>query len=73
MGATISHQESNLEEIGKMWNALKNGKGKTWVKKAEAVEKRRGNLIGRFVSAKEGWLQVREGVGYVLIHLINVP
>lgn len=63
--ATVSHQEVTLEEIARIWKALKNGRGKTWVKKAEALEKRRVSLMGRFIQARETWVQVREGVVYV--------
>lgn len=72
LGATISHQDATLDEISRTWKALKSGRGKTWVKKAESVEKRRGNLIGRFIQARESWLQIREGVGYVFLTLYMV-
>jgi len=64
LAATVSHQEMTLEEVSRIWKALKNGRGKTWVKKAEALEKRRVNLMGRFIQARETWVQVREGVTY---------
>lgn len=66
LGATLAHQEAILEEVALTWKALKSGRGRTWVKKAESVEKRRGNLIGRFIHARESWLQIREGVGCVI-------
>lgn len=71
--SAISAQEVTLEEIAKTWKALKNGKGRHLVKKAEAAEKRRGNLVARFVHAREGWLQVREGVGYVMMSFLSRP
>ncbi|KAF8314043.1 BRO1-domain-containing protein, partial [Clavulina sp. PMI_390] len=61
--ATVTSQDATLDEVSRVWKSLKGGKGKSWVRKAEALEKRRGNLIGRFVQAKEIWGQVREGVG----------
>jgi hypothetical protein len=63
LAATVSHQEMGLEEVAKIWKALRNGRGKTWVKKAEAFEKRRVAFMGRFIQAREIWVQVREGIG----------
>ena len=60
--ATITHQESALEELAKLWKALKSGRGREWVKKAEAKEKKRMDLVGRLLNAREGWAQVKEAL-----------
>jgi hypothetical protein len=52
-----------LEEIGGLWKVLQGGRGREWVKQAEKKEKKMGDGIARLGYAKEGWSEVRDGLG----------
>jgi len=69
ISSTLHHQEATLEEIGKLWRALQGGRGREWVKRIDVAEKKRAEGIGRLSQARDGWAEVRDGLGSVLSSL----
>jgi tyrosine-protein phosphatase non-receptor type 23 len=63
LAATIHAQQVTLQEITQLWKTLKvkGGSGKG-VRKWEERQKRTNDLIKRFASAREGYLEVRDGI-----------
>jgi len=67
IASTIQYQQAALQEIASFWKALRDLAGKgAGARKWEEKEKRKTQLVKRFARAKEGWFEVKEGVGYVI-------
>jgi hypothetical protein len=63
LASTSNAQQATIAEIANLWKGLrdKSGKGKG-AKKWEEREKRVGSLVKRFAIAREGYLEVADGV-----------
>ncbi|KIO11313.1 hypothetical protein M404DRAFT_840751 [Pisolithus tinctorius Marx 270] len=67
LAATAHHQQVTLQEIQSLWKGLRDlasrGPG---VKKWEEQEKRKKDVVRRFSRARDGYMDVREGIMYVV-------
>ncbi|KIJ40029.1 hypothetical protein M422DRAFT_32438 [Sphaerobolus stellatus SS14] len=64
IASTIQYQQIAIQEIASFWKALKDlvGKG-AGARKWEEKEKRKTQLVKRFAREREGWTEVKSGVG----------
>ncbi|KAN0094608.1 BRO1-like domain containing protein [Tylopilus felleus] len=63
LAATVLHQQIALQEIQSMWKALRDSAGRgSGAKKWEEREKRKKDVIRRISRARDGYMEVRDGL-----------
>ncbi|KDQ56723.1 hypothetical protein JAAARDRAFT_36212 [Jaapia argillacea MUCL 33604] len=63
LAATVHHQQLTLQEITTLWKSLKDLAGRgPGAKKWDEREKRKKDTVRRFSRARDGYMEVRDGV-----------
>lgn len=64
--ATVHHQEMALQELGTLWKGLKEHAGRgAGARRWEEREKKKKDTVRRFSHARDGYMEVRDGLAYV--------
>lgn len=63
IGATVHHEQVVLQEVSALWRALRDfaGRGQS-AKKWEEKERRKKDAVKRFERARDGYMEVRDGL-----------
>jgi len=63
LGQTIHHQQISLQEVSSMWKTLKDSAGRgEGARKWEERERRKKEAVRRFSRARDGYMEVRDGI-----------
>lgn len=66
--STVHAQEAVLQEISTLWKGLKDLAGRgPGARKWEEREKRKKDTVRRFSRARDGYMEVRDGIAYVQV------
>ena len=64
--SSIHHQEVALQEVTTLWKGLKDLAGRgAGARKWEEREKKKKDTVRRFSRARDGYMEVRDGLAYV--------
>jgi len=70
LGATVHHQQVVLQEIQGFWKNLRDFAGRgPGAKKWDERERRKKDTVRRFSNARDGYMEVRDGLTYVQLPL----
>jgi ALIX V-shaped domain binding to HIV len=76
LASSVHHQEVALQEVTSLWKGLKDLAGRgAGARKWEEREKNKKDTVRRFSRARDGYMEVRDGLAYVffLYHLRSTP
>lgn len=63
VGATIHHEQVVLQEVQALWRSLRDFAGRgSGAKKWEEKERRKKDALKRFERARDGYMEVRDGL-----------
>ncbi|OAX42241.1 BRO1-domain-containing protein [Rhizopogon vinicolor AM-OR11-026] len=63
LGATVNHQQTVLQEIQGLWKSLRDLAGRgPGAKKWDERERRKKDTVRRFSNARDGYMEVRDGL-----------
>lgn len=63
LGASVQHQQVTIQELQSLWKSLKDLAGRgPGAKKWDEREKRKKETIRRFQRARDGYMEVRDGL-----------
>lgn len=63
LGASVQHQQATIQELQSLWKSLKDLAGRgPGAKKWDEREKRKKETIRRFQRARDGYMEVRDGL-----------
>lgn len=66
--ATVHHEQVTIQEVSALWRALRDLAGRgPGAKKWEERERRKKDTIRRFSRARDGYMEVRDGIAYVSV------
>ncbi|KAF9556817.1 BRO1-domain-containing protein [Agrocybe pediades] len=69
LASTVHHQEMALQEVTALWKGLKEHVGRgPGAKKWEEREKRKRESVRRFGRARDGYMEVRDGLAPAVLH-----
>jgi hypothetical protein len=67
LASSVHHQEIALQEVTSLWKGLKDVAGRgAGARKWEEREKRKKDAVRRFSRTRDGYMEVRDGLAYVL-------
>jgi len=73
LASTVHHQELAFQELTTLWKGLKDLAGRgPGARKWEEREKRKKDTVKRFSRARDGYMEVRDGLAYVIFSFIHV-
>lgn len=68
LASTVHHQDVALLEVATLWKGLRDFAGRgPGARKWEEREKRKKDTVKRFSRARDGYMEVRDGLAYVLV------
>ena len=68
--ATVHHEQVALQELSQLWRGLRDLAGRgPGAKKWEERERRKKDTVRRFSRARDVYMEVRDGLAYVYLHL----
>ncbi|KAH9993302.1 BRO1-like domain-containing protein [Russula compacta] len=62
LGQTVHHQHATVQEITKLWRALRELGGRGGARKWDERERRKKETVRRFTQASEKYMEVRDGL-----------
>jgi len=66
LASSVHHQEVALQEVTTLWKGLKDLTGRgAGARKWEEREKKKKDTVRRFSKARDGYMEVRDGLAYV--------
>ena len=66
LAATVHHEQVAIQEITKLWKSLKDLAGRgPGARKWEERERRKKETMRRFTRARDGYMEVRDGLACV--------
>ena len=66
LASSVHHQEVALQEVATLWKGLKDFAGRgAGARKWEEREKKKKDTVRRFSRARDGYMEVRDGLAYV--------
>jgi tyrosine-protein phosphatase non-receptor type 23 len=69
LASTIHHEQMTVQEASSLWRTLRDLAGRgPGARKWEERERRKKDTIKRFSQARDGYMEVRDGLAYVFIH-----
>jgi tyrosine-protein phosphatase non-receptor type 23 len=70
LNATVQAQEVALQEVSQLWKSLKELAGRgPGARKWEERERRKKDTVRRFSRARDGYMEVRDGLAQVTFYL----
>lgn len=63
LASTIHHEQATVQEVSTLWRALKSLAGRgPGARKWEERERRKKDTVKRFSQARDGYMEVRDGL-----------
>ena len=72
LGQTVHHQHAAVQEITKLWRALKELGGRGGARKWDERERRKKETVRRFTQASEKYMEVRDGLASVTFYILLI-